>query len=86
MRMMSAEWLASGTNPVRLSAKGLQDRGRDDCTQDRKENRGGESRRKMMISVKILLPCDSRGFPRPAPHDGSASLLPCGFCRPVDDY
>lgn len=26
MRMMSAEWLASGTNPVRLSAKGVEDR------------------------------------------------------------
>lgn len=26
MRMMSAEWLASGTDPVRLSAKGVEDR------------------------------------------------------------
>lgn len=25
MRMMSAEWLASGTDPVRLSAKGVED-------------------------------------------------------------
>ncbi len=30
MRMMSAEWLASGTDPVRLSAKGVEDRERDD--------------------------------------------------------
>ena len=26
MRMMSAEWLASGTDPVRLSAKEVEDR------------------------------------------------------------
>lgn len=29
MRMMSAEWLASGTDPVRLSAKGVEDRERE---------------------------------------------------------
>lgn len=40
MRMMSAEWLASGTDPVRLSAKGVEDRERDDCREDKKE---GES-------------------------------------------
>lgn len=31
MRMMSAEWLASGTDPVRLSAKGVEDAERNDC-------------------------------------------------------
>lgn len=29
MRMMSAEWLASGTDPVRLSAKGVEDTERE---------------------------------------------------------
>lgn len=35
--MMSAEWLASGTDPVRLSAKGVEDRERHDCREDKKE-------------------------------------------------
>lgn len=45
MRMMSAEWLASGTNPVRLSAKGVKDSERDDCREDKNEiehERAGE--------------------------------------------
>lgn len=29
MRMMSAEWLASGTDPVRLSAERVEDRERE---------------------------------------------------------
>lgn len=37
MRMMSAEWSASGTNPVRLSAKGVKDSERDYCSEDKKE-------------------------------------------------
>lgn len=37
MRMMSAEWLASGTDLVRVSAKGVEDRERDDCRDDKKE-------------------------------------------------
>lgn len=39
MRMMSAEWLASGTDLVRESAKGVKDieRERDDCGEDKKE-------------------------------------------------
>lgn len=39
MRMMSAEWLASGTDLVRVSAKGVEDRERerDDCREDQKK-------------------------------------------------
>ena len=44
MRMMSAEWLASGTDPVRLSAKEVEDREkerereRDGSIEDKKAN------------------------------------------------
>lgn len=34
MRMMSAECLASGTNPVRLSAKWVEDTGKPQQTDD----------------------------------------------------
>ena len=37
MRMMSAEWLASGTDPVRLFAKGVEDRERNDCRGQERE-------------------------------------------------
>lgn len=76
MRMMSAEWLASGTDLVRLSAKGVEDTERDDCSEDKTE-RAWASRRKMMINVKILLPCDNQGFPRLVLHDHCTSLWLC---------
>lgn len=37
MRMMSAECLASGTDPVRLSAKGVEDRGKERARDERQE-------------------------------------------------
>ena len=42
MRMMSAEWLASGTNPVRLSAKGVEDRRE---TEKERETTAGRTRK-----------------------------------------
>lgn len=63
MRMMSAEWLASGTDPVRLSAKGVEDTERERWLQRGQEGeteRAQNSRSKMMISVKILLLCDNQ--------------------------
>lgn len=85
MRMMSAEWLASGTNPVRLSAKGVEDRERDDGREDKKDMEHERAGGKMMINVKILLPRDNQGFPCLVPHDANASL-PGSYSRPMDDY
>lgn len=39
MRMMSAEWLASGTDPVRLSAKGVEDTQREDKKERQREHK-----------------------------------------------
>lgn len=65
MRMMSAEWLASGTDPVRLSAEGVEDRERerDDCREDKKETeheRAGEKRRSVS---KYYYPVTAKVFP-----------------------
>ena len=46
MRMMSAEWLASGTDPVRLSAKEVEDREKErERERERWQHRGQESQR-----------------------------------------
>lgn len=55
MRMMSAEWLASGTNPVRLSAKGGAVRGSADGRRREWDEGGGTT-----ISVRALLSRDER--------------------------
>lgn len=39
MRMMSAEWLASGTDPVRRFAKGVEDREREMTVENEKERK-----------------------------------------------
>lgn len=71
MRVMSAEWLASGTNPVKtvcLKEEGGWAEGEEnDCAddEDETEHEGtGKEKKKneMMIGVKILLSCDSRGL------------------------
>lgn len=89
--MMSAEWLASGTDPVRLPAKGVEDTGRETAAERTRKRAGARSSRsKMMISVKILLPRDDQGFPclvheRGASHSDCAASLPRSCSRPMGD-
>lgn len=58
MRMMSAEWLASGTDLVRLSAKGLEDTLRQLQREEEGETES-ESAENHSVTKFFLLPCTS---------------------------
>lgn len=93
MRMMSAEWLASGTDPVRLSAKGVEDRERARWLQRGQEReiehgRAGEKYDRCQNTITLWQPRFSLSCAS-WPLRLSAIVpmfLPCTFRRPMDDY
>lgn len=89
MRMMSAEWLASGTDPVRLSAEGVEDREREMTAERTRRRQSMREQEKnddqcqntiTLWQLRFSLSCAS--WP---PHSFGA-VLPCSYSPPMDDY
>ena len=100
MRMMSAEWLASGTDPVRLSAKEVEDREkererereRDGSIEDKKANESVREQEKnddrCQNTITLWQPRFSLSCASWTLHYpcDCATSLPCSYSQPVDDH
>lgn len=86
MRMMSAEWLASGTDPVRLSAKGVEDTEREDKKERQREHKTAGAKW-WSVSKFYYSVTTNQGFPCLVhEHSDCAPSLSRGYSRLPGDY